>query len=129
MGAFGARTQKPTWLIASGKWASGLARSVRGMEFEQSDTVHRSLDKDGKKRVQGSSTLKETQAYPEEYGREVYRVWQQHTNVQDALEITDCGSSSDESITGLEFKQLQLPHARLEQVAEWAGVSVDVLDF
>ena len=91
MGAFGAETQKPTWLLSSEKntWFLALARKVpEDAVFDSTGVVVKGSDG----RVSGGPGLKETQAYPSEYSLELLRLW---TARQGEIDVEICSSVSD----------------------------------
>lgn len=81
MGAFGAETQKPTKLKANCRWLNTLKRSISAEDRARmgpSDTAIRLAPHPcGKKRCSGSSTLKQTQEYPQGYADAVLAAYVQ----------------------------------------------------
>ena len=77
MGSFGALTPKPTWLLGNSEWMHCFHQKLsKEQQFMPNDTVMH-LPSNGRKsrRVQGGPGLKETQAYPKDYGRAVCEAW------------------------------------------------------
>ena len=80
MGMFGAESPKPTKLYGSMEGQQHLRRILDGRDFEVLDIARHYIDSKGISRVQGGSDLKQTQAYPIEFGREVARLWETFTD-------------------------------------------------
>jgi hypothetical protein len=88
MGAFGAPTPKNTILWCSGVWVYKLIRrhtQSRSNALGLPPTTIRYQTKSGKCRVQGGPGLKQTQAYPTEFGEEVARHFAEHKALQGPL--------------------------------------------
>ncbi len=73
MGAFGGTSVKPAHLWGSAPFLALLERTCSGPErlglrLEGVQTTHRSVDSSGRRRCQGTSQLKGTQAYPWQFG-------------------------------------------------------------
>ena len=69
MGAYGGSSRKPLTLDSNEKWIERLCRPLpAGAKFENQETATRYIDSRGQRKVTGGTRLKETQAYPPEFG-------------------------------------------------------------
>ena len=69
MGAFGAKTTKPSVLWSSESWIQHLVKSVpSNSKADQDVQVVRTVACVGRTSISGGRHLKETQAYPDDYG-------------------------------------------------------------
>ena len=102
LGMFGARTRKQIYLLSNNSWVSTLHRALDPSQSFDSTGV---VTKNGTQ-VNGSSRLKETQAYPDDFGKAYYKAhaaWAgDEDNHSDASSVTtaddedeweDCGLS------------------------------------
>ena len=115
MGGFGGPTKKRTLLLTDVPWGSKLARSGKGHRGSGEKLAH--VDELG--RVTGKrSALKNSQAYPAGFGREVASLHVEH--MQDMGGFTSYG----------EIRQVFKPDvwadAELEEVARSIGVASDI---
>ena len=117
MGAYGATTKKPTKLWSSKRFVTKLARNLpSGQEFAQC------VKRGSNGSVSGTSELKETQQYTDEYGAAVARIF------KDDWDLTPLDVSDSESEEGAD-KQLEdlWPDADLRSVADYLGIPHDRL--
>ena len=134
MGAFGAATRKPTQLLSNVETVELLHRALP-KDSQQTVQLVNDLGADpstGKRRVSGSSNLKDSQVYPVEYGRACFRIW--HENPQMSFVWFEMESDSDEEIDWEAWQRAQnddlhqtLLHADLDEVAEFLHIPVDHL--
>ena len=87
-------------------------------------TVRMGPTTDGRQRVCGGPRLKESQAYPEGYGRAVHDYWQQHY-------ITNAGDSDGEdsvasSVSDTDYVQISTEHGEIDDACQQLGVNTTV---
>ena len=120
MGAFGALTRKPTWLLSGSAWISHMARHLpRDACPDAVPTTHREEDDHhGRKRCTGNANLKGTQAYPPGFGSALFQAWSSLSTA-----TTDDDSLSDVSLPDGEYREMDHDVADLGAVAAFFGVS------
>ena len=69
----------------------------------------------------GGADLKESQAYPEEYGRQVALAWQSHWDLVHVESDGDEESSDEENLT----EEDPWSDAQLWSVCDWLGLPAD----
>ena len=74
MGSYGANTPKGTHLWGPTEAINKFALPLPQKEWEQQLVTKKTLD-DGRIQVTGNSALKESQAYPKEFGRATVCIW------------------------------------------------------
>ena len=125
MGSFGALTPKPTWLLGNAPWMTGLHRKLsKNQRFPPNDTVVHlpgSSTSGRSRRVQGGPGLKETQAYPKEYGQAVYNAWQEGTASMLGASASD-GSESECSVSDSEYVEMDHGVAEIHEVCDFFSV-------
>ena len=127
MGAYWAKSKKPTWLKSNGRWSTALRRSSSGCSFDANDNVVQlEPGLDGKKRVSGGPGLKATQVYPEGYGTAVLDAWMDRETHSSTCAFEECDDSdaSDEELEEMP----EAWRANLQDVAEALNVSMDKFD-
>ena len=92
MGAFGAPTLKPTKLLSNRPWVAELTRKAdKDLRAAcKGDTVSKTLNAKAQPQVTGNKeALKETQIYPWEYARSVFKAHSQNTAIIEEVESID----------------------------------------
>ncbi len=84
LGAYGADSRKPLYLLSGRQWIAALHRPERRSRYA-AQTYRSYIDSKGRKRVVGLKPLKATQTYPRAFGRAVARVFLQHAESQGGL--------------------------------------------
>ena len=100
MGAFGAKTRKPTHLFGSHKWIMELQAHITKEQAAQLDSSNVTINyvrPDGRRSVDGGSQLKKTQEYPPGYGIAVQKHWEAQERIDDVWEAQDPVCDADES--------------------------------
>ena len=123
MGAYGARTAKPTWLLSSSIWPTNPHKDLLPNFVPTGHSVAIKLPDapDGRKRVSGGPGLKATQAYPPGYSRAVFNEWLSRDKAEDKHPY---GDDIDE-ISDCDFPEMDHSVAELESVCEHFGVPID----
>ena len=126
MGAYGAPTRKPTWLLSTEGWTTRLARTLKrdapkgvaGTTLQMGSTIG------GRNRVCGGPRLKESQAYPPGYGVAVQRYWWEHYINLNGEEDGD-GEVSEvaSSVSDTDYTEISTEHGDIEQACEQLGAS------
>ena len=123
MGAFGAGTRKPTFLLSTSPWARSLKRTLprswQGAQQHEPTATTSISGLDNRRGVTGGPGLKRTQAYPIMYGVEVLRSWEGST----PFDLDDVSSISDSEY---EYLSDLCEHAKFEDAATFLGVATDV---
>ena len=122
MGAFGAPTRKPTWLMSTHAWTEQLSRKLsRDAGLGVPGTTVLLVDaSDGRKRVCGGPRLKETQAYPVGYGRAVHQYWEEWQAELDGEE--DDASSVASSVSDTDYAEISTEHGDIAEACRQLGV-------
>ena len=71
--------------------------------------------------VSGSADLKESQAYPEEYGKQLAKAWSEHWELVEVDSDADEESSDEETFT----EKDSWSDATLADVCDWLGLPVN----
>ena len=123
MGAYGAPTRKPTWLLSTEQWTTNLARTlkrdaplgVEGTTVKMADTI------DGRSRVCGGPRLKESQAYPEEYGKAVHENWWHNYKAHNDGDICDVSDVAS-SVSDTDYMEISTEHGEIKEACDGLGV-------
>lgn len=87
MGAYGGDSLKSLKLYSNERWVQELYRPLTSRtKLTNSNVVVRYTDKNGCVRVRGGSALKDTQAYPVEFGRVVGKLYKNY--MKDPVSLT-----------------------------------------
>jgi len=87
MGMFGGPTLKATRLYAGSQWPFALRRKLDRSKFvAATKTVRTYKDKSGVSRVTGAPALKASQQYPDDYGKEVARLYKE-TGMHEEVDV------------------------------------------
>jgi hypothetical protein len=87
MGAYGGDSIKSLKLYSNENWVQELYRPLSSRtKLTNTNVVVRYTDKNGCVRVRGGSALKDTQAYPVEFGRVVGKLYKKH--MKDPVSLT-----------------------------------------
>jgi len=122
MGAFGAATKKPTRLYSSEEWVHEMRRAVPRDFARDPKKQTVKIAKGGK--VTGGPDLKETQAYPDEYGRALLRSWQRNLKTARHAYAEDEISEDSE-----EFEEDAWADCELFNMLAGKGVRRDAMPF
>ena len=125
MGAFNGPTEKLSHLYSDAPYVSWLRRSCSAADQKRFATTEKKLAfKDPVTgAVAGGSGLKESQAYPEEYGQQVAKVWSEHWDLVEVESDADEESSDEETFT----EKDSWSDAKLADVCDWLGLPVNQL--
>lgn len=123
MGAFGAKTAKPTWLLSSSKWPAKLQKDLPPNFKATDDTVAIKLPPSaaGKKRVSGGPGLKATQAYPPFYSSAVLSAWSNRGDLENNQHEDDDISE----ISDRDFQEMDHSVGQFEDVCNHFGVPLN----
>ena len=120
MGAFGGPTEKATNLYSDSQYVHRLRRSCTAADHKRF-----AEDLASKDPVTGQTTggtdLKESQAYPEEYGRQVAKAWKEHWEIVQVDSDSEEESSDEETL----IEKDSWSDAKLAPVCDWLGLPID----
>ncbi len=84
LGAYGADSRKPLYLLSGHKWIADLHRPEKKRQYG-AQTYRSYIDHKGRKRVVGLKPLTATQTYPRAFGRAVARSFLLHAQSRGGL--------------------------------------------